>query len=78
MNKKLVSFILAGICIAIFLYFVLTPGATFNFIPYAIHENFSSDPQGETTFIKVFDIFVAVILFIILYKLFFKLLRSLN
>jgi len=54
----------------IFLFMVLGQGGCgFNFIPYAIHENLTSNPRGENFFINTFDIVVSVCMFLLVYKI---------
>ena len=52
-------------------YFMVKPNA-FNLLPYLIHESYFSDSINETTFIKIFDAAVALIIAVLLRVFFLK------
>ncbi|WEK34995.1 MAG: hypothetical protein P0Y53_21110 [Candidatus Pseudobacter hemicellulosilyticus] len=72
--NKLLAVVLALLTAGLFLFMVLYSSSGFNFIPYLIHEAISPGGAGETTFIMVFDVLAAILLFWLLYKLFARLL----
>jgi hypothetical protein len=72
MSKRIVvGWIIPLILAALLYYFMIKPNA-FNLLPYLIHENYFSDGINETTFIRVFDAFVAIIVGLVLRVIFLR------
>lgn len=70
MSTKAKSLLLAFIVSTFFLLLtVFSSSSAFNFLPYLIHQSFSPGGEGESEFIKVFDIVFAIVLFFISYKI---------
>lgn len=73
MKNKIIPLGTAGILAAGFLYLVLfSNGCTFNLLPYLIHDNMyrhESITMKENTFVDVFDVLFAALLFWIVYRL---------
>ena len=66
MRKKVVSIVVASVVTILFLLDVFSSGShVFNLIPYLIHESLSRGGGGENTFVTVFDLISAVLLFFI-------------
>jgi hypothetical protein len=59
----------AAIGPVVFLACALRPGCGFNFIPFALHQALVRDVMDETLFIHIFDILVAVLLFLLIRRL---------
>lgn len=69
-KKNAVSNLIGLIIAAIFLYLALTPPSLFNLIPFAIHQALISDGFiKESTFIIIFDIAFAFLIFYLISKL---------
>ena len=64
----MIPVITALLITTLFIYFVFKP-SPFNLIGYSIHEAFWKGGANEANFIKGFDIIVAIILFLITYKI---------
>ena len=66
--KKYLAFIIPGIIIIPFGYYILRPGI-FNFIPFSIHEAFFRGLIEEYKFVIVFDTVILILLYLFLFKL---------
>jgi len=70
LNKRNIASLVVGILLTIgFLLCVFNPPSSFNFIPYALHQMMRPTSVSENSFIKVFDICFAVVVFIVTYIL---------
>jgi hypothetical protein len=70
LNRRNVVSLIMGLVLSIgFLWGVLTPPSSFNFIPYAIHQMMRSSSVSENSFITVFDYCFAVVVLILGYIL---------
>jgi hypothetical protein len=78
MKNKIIIVLIAVVITAGFLYWTLTPPSIFNFIPFSIHQAFFKKVTengevinivSENSFIKLFDVFISLIVFWITYKL---------
>ena len=67
--RNTISLLLALLITTAFLWAVLTPPSIFNILPFAIHEAFDPGGSSESTFINVFNICFAIVLFAIVYLL---------
>ena len=65
--RNIISLLLALLITIGFLWAVFTPPSIFNILPFEIHEAFDPGGSSESTFIKVFDICFAIVLFVIVY-----------
>lgn len=61
--------VLAAVLPVLFLIRSLRPGFGPNFIPFSLHQSLFRDALEEGLFIQCFNIFVAVILFILIHRL---------
>ncbi len=57
---------IAAIGPILFLTCTLRPGCGFNFIPFALHQALFRDTLDESTFIHVFDVVIAILLFVLI------------
>jgi hypothetical protein len=78
MKKNIRPILVALVATAAFLYWALVPPSYFNFLPFAIHENFFSrvttngeivSTIDETTFIRAFDIVFGILIFWIIFRI---------
>jgi hypothetical protein len=70
MKRKIICVGIAALITITFLFLVLfSGGSAFNFIPYFIHESISKGGEGESLFIKVFDVLSGGLIFLGTYKL---------
>jgi hypothetical protein len=78
MKNKIITILVAVVITAGFLYWTLIPPSIFNFIPFSIHQAFFKQVTengevinivSESIFVKLFDVFVSLIVFWITYKL---------
>lgn len=76
MRKKSLSLILAFIVSALFLLMTIASTSAFNFVPYLIHQYISPGGTGESAFITWFDMIFSVLLFCIIYKVVYSLLKG--
>ena len=66
--KRNINAVLVGIVVAgVFLYLIFPP-SPFNFIPFAIHQSVFHGVIKESTFIKLFDIGLALLVFYICFR----------
>lgn len=72
MNKstkyRVLLFIIALLLSSLFLLFVLTVPNMFNMLPFAIHESINSNGKFEQMFIVMFDVVIAILLLLVIYK----------
>jgi hypothetical protein len=71
-KSKAWASIIAILISGLFLWLVLNPPSVFNLLPFAIHEAINPGGSSEQTFIIVFDLAVALLLFIFLYQIMHK------
>lgn len=67
-KSKVWASIIAIFISGLFLWFVLNPPSVFNMLPFAIHPGGAS----ESTFIIVFDVIIALLLFVLSYRITYK------
>lgn len=70
--KKIVPLILSALLSTSVFNYIIKPPSFFNFLPFAIHENFFRGIVGERLFIIVFDLLFAILLFFVFNKVFKK------
>ena len=69
-RTKILAVIIALLLPTLFLWFTVFSGASaFNLLPFEIHEAINPGGSSESTFIILFDVIVAVLLFIPIYKI---------
>jgi hypothetical protein len=68
-KKNIVAFIIALIITVGFLWAVFTPPSIFNMLPFEIHQAITDNWKSEKSFIQIFDICSAIILFILSYRI---------
>ena len=71
---KIGAFIVSVIVAGLFLSFVLKKPSIFNMLPFAIHEAINPGGTSEALFIIIFDIAIALLLFVFSYRVAYKLL----
>lgn len=64
MLKRIAIELSAAIIPLLFLNCALRLGCGFNFIPFALHQALVQDVMDENTFIRLFDVIIAVALFL--------------
>jgi len=68
LNKRnIIALLLASLITIGFLWCVFTPPSLFNALPFEIHESMHSNLSSENIFIRQFDVFSAIILFVLSY-----------
>ncbi len=76
MNRKLLSLVFATAIAGLFLLLVLFSPSGFNYIPYLIYESIWRGGSGESTFIRIFDLLFAILLFWVSFRLFSWILKK--
>lgn len=72
-RNKIIAFIIAALISTSFLWITIFSGpSAFNIIPFEIHEAISPGGSSESFFIRVFDIAIAILLFILSYRIIYK------
>lgn len=71
-KTKVWASIIAIFISGLFLWFVLNPPSVFNMLPFAIHEAINPGGASESTFIIVFDVIIALLLFVLSYRITYK------
>jgi asparagine N-glycosylation enzyme membrane subunit Stt3 len=69
-HTKIIAFIIALLLPALFLWITVFSGSSvFNLLPFEIHEAINPGGASEGTFIVIFDVIVAILLIIPIYKI---------
>lgn len=71
-KSKVLVFTVSTLISGIFLWLVLNSPSIFNMLPFAIHEAINPGGSSEKTFIVLFDVLVALLLFVLSYKVIYK------
>ncbi len=66
--KKYFPIIISILLSSSIFFYLITPSSFFNFLPFAIHDNFFRNIVSEALFIIIFDLLCSVILFYVFYK----------